>query len=522
MNEQHAEQGNELRLLPFNEEALHPTIPKPVAEATYLSAPTADRYRVITHYFHERYKLQQHRLKPREVHEYVRKVYDSAYTLEMCVRDLDQLVKWGNLGREQDRETVGSVEEWHSRDHVYDVTQWTVRFERMLEEARHDSSTRGSLDPTLIEVIRASVEGLHRMLQSTAPAQESDEAFVSMHIRLPWETIYTQFERLTESTNDFHHALREAYTDDLADTDAFLVYKDVLLDNLAGFVNELMDAGEHLRFHTREWHTSGLATRLINLLSASKATTLQRPEHVTVRGEYERQVVAFISWFQIGGGIDALKRATRNAIQTVVTLTARRVERNRVGGSRREHLRRLATAFARCDTLPDAHLLAALTLGSPGARHVQGAESWGLLSDTRSIWAQAATEVSMRRIVRGRRPTPRPEPVTNRAAEQQALLEEEERKRRREQQRWDALFAQGPIVFADIEVSEAEVRDRILDALDSCLTSPDRHGSGSDGSVLRLIDPPAGAPSGHLRAPDGHLHMPRYTLVRERAGEEDA
>lgn len=510
-----------LRLPPVSGAALDPTIPKQLIEASYLSAPkNADRYRTITYYFHERYKLQQHRLKPREVHDYVRSVYDQTYTLEACVRDLEQLREWKNLDREQDREAVGSIEEWHNRDHVYDLTPWTVRFERMLEEARHDTGTRGSLDPTLIEVIRASVDGLHRTIERVTPAQGTDEGFIGKNIRLPWETIYSQFEKLTESTNDFHHALREAYTEDLADTEAFLLYKDVLLDNLAGFVNELIDAGEHLRYYTREWQAGGLGTRLINLLARSKAvTTLPTSEQPAVRTEYERQVIAFIAWFQPGGGIDALKRTTRTAIQTVVHLTARRVERNRIGGSRREQLRQLAAAFASCESLPDAHLLAALTLGSPGARHVQGAESWGMLNDGRSIWEQPATEIPMRRIVRGRRPTPRPQPVANRAAEQQALLQEEERKRQREQQRWDALFATGPIVFVDLELPDIDLRDRILDALDSCLTSPDGRGSGSDGSALRLVEPAAGTPAGVIRAPDGDLHLPRFTLVRERSGE---
>lgn len=34
--------------------ALHPSIPKAVREATYLSTRNAERYRVITHFFYER------------------------------------------------------------------------------------------------------------------------------------------------------------------------------------------------------------------------------------------------------------------------------------------------------------------------------------------------------------------------------------------------------------------------------------------------------------------------------------
>lgn len=515
-------QNPPLEIVTTEDTSLHPSIPKPVVEATYLRTDNTDRYRVITHYFHQRYKLQQHRLKVRQVWEYVRNAYDPGYTVEMCERDLEALHQWGNLGREQDRETVGSVEEWNNRDYVYDITQWTVRFERMLEDARNDSGTRGSLDPTLIEFIRHNVETFNTTIEQLDASKAADPEFVSKKIRRPWETLYSQFEELTTSANDFHRELREAYKSDLADLDAFLIYKKVLHENLSGFINELVDARDPLRFYTARWRDTGLAARLVSLLAASKATTLAAPDDGALSAEFGRQVTAFISWFQHDGGLDALKRTTRNAIQTVIQLTARRIERGRLAGSRREQLTRLATTFARCETLDEAHLLGALTLGSPGARHVQGVGAWGGMSRTTSVWEQSPQGIPIRRIVRGRRPKPRPEPVANRRAARQALLEEEARKQAAEQEKWDQLFADGPISLTSLEVEDVEVRDRILEALDSCLMSPDGRGTSSDGSTIRLEPPAPGTPPGCLSAPDGDFLLPAFRMIREQTAREVA
>lgn len=142
---------------------LDPSIPRPVREAAYLTAQTnAARYRVITHFFHLRYKEQRHHLKPREIWQYVREVYESTYTIEQCESDLNALAVWGNVIAQEDRERVGSVEEWRSRDRIFSITPLTIRLEEALDAHRHDGGSRGSLETGLIETILANLDALNR------------------------------------------------------------------------------------------------------------------------------------------------------------------------------------------------------------------------------------------------------------------------------------------------------------------------------------------------------------------------
>ena len=509
--------------------ALDPSIPRPVQEASYLTAHTnAPRYRVITHFLHLRYKEQRHHLKPREIWQYVREVYEPTYTIEQCESDLNALAAWGNVVAQEDRERVGSVEEWRSRDRIFSITPLTIRLEEALDAHRHDGGSRGSLETGLIETILANLDALNRSLEATGPDQEADKEYVRKHIRLPWREIHRQFTDLTTNANAFHHELREAHPADPGEVEAFRIYKDVLLDSLSGFINELVDAGEHLRGLMRLWRAEGTEQRLINLLAAHESQTQTDVakgtlvDYDTAVARYSTEITAIVNWFMPAGGMDALRRTTRNAIEDVVRITARITDRMRSGTSRRDDLTRLAMAFARCETPHEAHVLGALTLGSPVARHVIGAAQWGLMTDTRSVWEQAATEVAMRRIVRGRRPKARPVPVVDRSAAQAELLRLEEEAQRREQAAWDALFAEGPIDVGNLSVGSPEIRDRLLDALDSCLLATDHRGVASDGSTVRMVMPEPDSPMGTLVAPDGRFVLPRYRLIRESAEAEAA
>lgn len=128
---------------------LHPSIPRRVEEAVYLTAQNAERYRVVIHFFYQQYMDQRDWLTAEQVWRHVREHLDSGYTLERCEDDLRALVGWENLMAEQDRSRVSSLDEWHHRNQVYHITAVTIELERALEHLRESHGQRGSLDPSL-------------------------------------------------------------------------------------------------------------------------------------------------------------------------------------------------------------------------------------------------------------------------------------------------------------------------------------------------------------------------------------
>lgn len=505
-------------------EPLHPSIPRKVDEAVYLTAQNAERYRVVIHHFYRQYVEQRDWLTAEQVWRHVRDHVDSAYTLERCDDDLRALVEYGNLMAEQDRSRVSTLDEWHHRNQVYHITAVTIELERALERLRESHGARGSLDPTLIELLVAGLNSLDRVLEDGAP-EAAPKEFVARKVRRPWMETHGRFEELRTNANAFHHALRAARPEDLSRTEAFFLYKDVLVDNLSGFIVELGDAVERIRDILHGWEVAGVPERLVAMLTdydvRHRADPTGPADPGRVRAHYDRQVRTFREWFGRRGGSDVLRRTTLDAIETVARHTQRLTDPRRLGTNRRRDLERLAEAFRACETLEQAHLLAVRSLGCAVPRHLMGSDTWYAMGDSRSVWQQPAAEVGLETVRRGPRRSRRREPVEDRSLEQAALLEAEQERIREERRRWDRLFRNGEIDVGDLAVDDSAVRDRLLDVVGDCLASPDRVGIASDGSRVRLLPPRDGEDiEGELVAPDGVLVTPRYRLRREGAGDE--
>jgi uncharacterized protein (TIGR02677 family) len=500
---------------------LHPSIPRRVEEATYLTAPNAERYRVILHYFYEQYGEQRDWLTAEHVWRHVRASFDSAYTIERCDDDLRALVGWGNLMAEQDRSRVSSLDEWHHRRQVYHITAVTIELEAALERLRATHGRRGSLDSSLIDTLMSDLSGLDRLFADGVDEQPTKE-FVAARVRRPWLDAYGRFEELRTNANRFHHALRETRPEDLSDTAAFFLYKDVLVDNLSAFIVELGDAVDRIRDVLHRWETEGVSGRLIGLLvqhdvlHQADPTGPANPEQV--QEHYARQMRVLHEWFRRRGGSDVLRRTTMQAIETVARHTQRLTDPRRLGSNRRQDLERLAAAFRACETIEHAHLLAARTLGCAVPRHLLGAAEWHLMGDGASAWEQPPSKVALAPIRRGLRRVRGGEPVTDRSLEQAALLEAERERIREEAARWDRLFQTGEVDVGDLTLDDPAVRDRVLNLVGDCLAAPRLVGVASDGSRVRLEAPSADAPEGELVAPDGVFVTPRYRLHRAKVG----
>jgi uncharacterized protein (TIGR02677 family) len=498
-------------------ERLHPSIPRRVEEATYLTAPNAERYRVILHYFFEQYGEQRDWLTMEQVWRAVRARFDSAYTVERCDDDLRALVSWQNLMAEQDRSRVSTLDEWHHRRQVYHISAVTIELESALERLRATHGRRGSLDSSLVETLVGDLARLDRRF-ADAPAAELPKDVFAAEVRRPWLDAYGRFEELRTNANRFHHGLRETRPEDLSDTAAFFLYKDVLIDNLSGFIVELGDATERIRDVLDRWEREGVADRLVEQLAEHDVRHQADPtgpaDPEVVRAHYARQMRVLQEWFRRRGGSDVLRRTTMTAIEIVARHTQRLTDPRRLGSNRRHDLERLASAFHACRSVDQAHLLAARTLGCAVPRHMHGAAEWHLMGDGASVWEQAASTVALVPIRRGPRRMRSGEPVADRSLEQAALLDREQERIRDEAARWDRLFGGGELDVGDLTVDDASVRDRVLDLLGDCLAAPRRVGIASDGSRVRLESPDADDPDGELRAPDGVFVTPRYRLRR--------
>ncbi|MBE3590058.1 MAG: TIGR02677 family protein [Firmicutes bacterium] len=494
---------------------------KRVREATYLIADNAERYRPIMRFFYLRHMEHQYTLTAEDVLAHLRATGLSSYTPEQCEQDLQQLVEWGNLTAEQDRERPRTLEEFLRRRLLYSITPYGIAFERLLTELESGGTPGGSLDTGLMGALYERLEELSRLCGAESP---SGRAGLERIHRL-WaaaDGAHALFDLIGTQASDYLAAIRRSGRDEESgDVAAFLAYKELLADYLSAYVRELDDHGERIRSLLASWPQKGIPGRLVQSLTTYVMHHLPAPDgrprdEAEERRGFERQVEALLRWFQPGGGLHTLQRRTVDTIAQVVREAQRLVER-RSAVNRKRELEHLALAFASCRSLADAHRLAGIALGSAVARHISGSADAWTVEGSGSSWLLPSRHVQLNPVRRGpgaRGTSAAVEPDGRRQAE--ALAAELER-RRDAAKAWESLFAGGRLDFHNVAVDDPHRRDELLALVARCLEAPDRTAVAPDGSLVRL-ELPNDRAAGRLTAPDGTVHLPRFVLYRQEAG----
>lgn len=495
-------------------------------------------------FFYESHMSHQYALSLAAVQQHVQSHIDPTYSEVQCEQDLKQLVAWGNLRSEQDRSRARTVEEFLRRQDIYYINPYGVAFERMLKELEAARGSGGSLDPTLLDELLDALEQLaallgeandrvaraagngtlradHRHAAAKVPFDPAVLAEASLaKINRTWQRGYEAFDRLGRQASDYLSTLHRSQDDELTDLDAFLAYKDILLQYLETFVTGLFDQGERIKSLIGRLQPSGFPERLPGALAYYEQRYTPTAdgrirELDELRPRYRHEWGDVARWFQATGGYETLRRQTLATISAVARRSQRLMDR-RTGMSRRRELERLAVAFADLE-LADAHRLAGLAFAAMTPLHLQGSAEGFMMSESGSVWTQEALEVGLKPVRRGGGGArARSAPVADRRAEQRRALTLELERRQAEAARWDALFAGGRLQLGDLRLSDPELRRQLLHVLARCLATPDGRTVIGDGSTITLEWPTSTEP-GLLSAPDGTLALPRFVLHRETA-----
>ena len=132
---------------------------KPLTEAKYLNADNVSRYRCIMRIFFKHYEKLKYWLYQEEVYEeMIQDPLFADYRLEQCQQDLTMLTEWKNLNTIQDTKKVASIEEFKNKKYRYQMTEYSVEIERLVIRLENLFIEGASLEPTLLERIRRSVE----------------------------------------------------------------------------------------------------------------------------------------------------------------------------------------------------------------------------------------------------------------------------------------------------------------------------------------------------------------------------
>ena len=158
---------------------------------------------------------------------------------------LEQLVKWGNLRADVDTSRVTTVEDFHRKRSLYQLTAEGHAAEQAISFYEEAIGRRGQLQSVALADIAGQLQAL------LALARESDPDPAKIHLLLL--SVAERFSSLADNAQAFMSALRRAIDFSDGDVDGFIAYKERLIDYINRFIADLANSGAQIAVLLRTW-----------------------------------------------------------------------------------------------------------------------------------------------------------------------------------------------------------------------------------------------------------------------------
>lgn len=488
---------------------------------SYTVEPLAPVYRAILRHFLEAKTRYQIQLRPEEIASELRRSFRELPAGDVD-RALDRLVEWGNLRRSHDTGRVATLEDFRRRHFLYQLTPAGEVAERAVGEVVEALERSGSLQRVMLGSILRNLDAILQELESGEP--RPDRLFEHLF------NLTEQFKALTENASTFLARLHEAIDQGEVHAEAFIVYKQAVLEYLEQFLGELSETAPRITQTIRAVEARG-----IDRLAALAARADAAPSPLGLRdpaGELRRKWRGIAAWF-VGDGrdpatLELLRKAARGAINRILLVLERLHEKRFHRFSRTTDLLRLAGWF---DRLADeengeekAHRLFQAIFGLFGARHLGGLEEDpDLVLPGASWWNVPPVAIAPALRETGRSTTlGRPARIVDHSTVKRLLAERHRREREARSAALARFAGQGPIPLSALPVLSPDEFDLLLSLLDRLLAIPPgpagtRVARSRDGRLrLRLEEPEPGRLA-TVETAAGRLTLPAYVLTVEDA-----
>jgi uncharacterized protein (TIGR02677 family) len=206
----------------------------------YLGAPNADLYVAVLGAFAQARERFTVHLRPEDIAGELRSQQPDfgAVEVETVGAALEQLVRWGNLRADADTGRVTSVEDFHRARYLYQLTrhgQAAVRAIAVYDEAL---GQRGQLQSVALADIAEQLAALLALAGEESP----DPA--KTHLVLL--QLAERFGSLADNAQAFMASLRRTADFQAGDEEAFIAYKDRLVEYIERFIADLANRGAQI------------------------------------------------------------------------------------------------------------------------------------------------------------------------------------------------------------------------------------------------------------------------------------
>ncbi|GAB3132260.1 TIGR02677 family protein [Microbispora hainanensis] len=497
----------------------------------HLSTPNAALYRaVLSAFAHAKDRFIVH-LRPEDVAAELGQESD-----EPLAQALNKLVEWGNLRADADTSRVTTVEDFHRRRLLFQLTPEGQAAEQAIAFYEEAIGHRGSLQSVALSDIAEQLSSLAVL------AGQPDPDPAKTHLLLL--TLAERFSSLADNAQAFMASLRRAIDFSDSDVEGFVAYKERLIDYINRFIADLANMGARIARLIGELEGSG-HERLL-MLAARREAADAVPEGADADEAYARaEATAFASWRNRWRGLKdwfvsrgaghpsqarLLRQAAVTAIKQLIDAIGLLNERRSGRSDRSADFRTLARWFAEAPDEAAMHRLWRAAFGLSSSRHLtvtpQTVDLWQEEDVAPSTpWRDAPPiriSPQLRRTGSYER-RGKPNRVQDRSQARTFLLEQAEREAAETAAARARLRTDGPTLLSELDVLEPKAFRLFLSLLGDALAAR-RPGDTEvtvvtgDGSMEVRLSPVDGGGVVEIRTEDGVLTGPQHVIeIRDLA-----
>ncbi|MGH8018752.1 MAG: TIGR02677 family protein [Opitutaceae bacterium] len=339
----------------------------------HLNAPNAPLYRAILGVFVAERARFAIALRPSEIAAGLAAAHAddpaSSTPLAEIENALRQLKDWGNLDDSPDTAEAATIEEFYRDRRLYQLSAAGEAAEQALSVFDEYLHRPGELQTTALHDILELLDALLPRLADDPP----DDA--KLHHAL--SALAARSEELTSRAQSFMRGLQRTVDLHGISVDAFLAYKERLIDYLEKFIGELVVATNRIAEALLQLETCGIALAFAAAARREQVDALEStPGHRdAAEARWRERWTGLRRWFIGEGGrpsqAELLRARARSAIPALLTAVTQINDRRASRADRAADFMALARWFAEAPDDAAAHRLWRAAFALSPARHLR-------------------------------------------------------------------------------------------------------------------------------------------------------
>ncbi|MGJ3241655.1 MAG: TIGR02677 family protein [Opitutales bacterium] len=337
----------------------------------HLQADKAELYRAILELFVAEKEHFTIALRPGEILDALRRRDHGLFSepsLDEIESALGQLADWGNLEATPDQQDATTVEDFYRVKFLYQLSHAGEAAEHALAVFDEHLRRPGELQTAALHEIIELLEVVRTMADGDAP----DPAKAHHHLR----TLSERFAELTSRAQTFIRGVQRTVDLHEMNLEAFLAYKEKLIEYLERFLRELIVATNRIVHILLSVEGGGLDALLRAAADRETVDALDRsPETVAAaEARWRERWQGLRRWFVNETGpsqAELLRSRARSAIPALLATVSNLNDRRTRRTDRAADCLALARLFARAATEDDAHRLWRSAFGLHASRHLR-------------------------------------------------------------------------------------------------------------------------------------------------------